>query len=131
MNSDKSEKVLFQIANNAKSDNFSPPKKKAPTKSSNQKDMMSSQKEYQADRYSGLPKHWHLQDPLDEVYFSEMLKRDIGENAYIVYCIDTYNTYRLTDEQKMKFESFDIYALNNIRANLYSRNDLIKQFKQS
>ena len=91
---------------------------------------MSAQKEYQPGCYSEPPKHWHLQDPLDEIYFSEMLKSNIDENAYIVYCIDTYNTYRLTDEQKTKFELFDSTVLNDIRANMYARNDLIKHFKQ-
>ena len=130
MDSKKSEKVLFQIPNNTNSDCSFPPRKKALSKSASQKDVLPPQKEYQADCCNGPPEHWHLQDPLDEVYFSEMLKRDINENAYIIYCIDTYNTYRLTDEQKTKFESFDNSALNNIRANLYARDDLIEQFKQ-
>lgn len=130
LNNDKSEKVLFQIPDNINCESTLLPKKNAAPKSSNQKEIMSAQKEYQPGCYSELPKHWHLQDPLDEIYFAEMLKSNIDENAYIVYCIDTYNTYRLTDEQKTKFELFDNTVLNNIRANMYARNDLIKHFKQ-
>lgn len=128
LNSEKSEKPLFQIPNNTKSGASLLPTIKTASKNSGQKEIMSVQKEYRPDRYSWPPKHWHLRDPLDEVYLSEMLRREIDETAYIVYCIDTYNTYRLTDEQKAKFESFDNSVLNNTRANMYSRNDLIEHF---
>mgnify|MGYP000086929074 CR=1 FL=1 len=130
LDSDKSEKFLFEIPKDTNMDCPLLPIQKASSKNPDQKEMMSFQKEYQPDCHSGPPKHWHLQDPLDEVYLSEMLKRNIDENAYIVYCIDTYNTYRLSDEQKTKFESFDYSALNNIRTNMYSRNDLLAHFKQ-
>ena len=71
-----------------------------------------------------IPKLWQRIDPLDEIYFSEILKRKLGENAYIVYCIDSYNAYRLTDSQKIKFESFDASKLSTIRANMYLNSDL-------
>ena len=129
LDSDKSEKLLFEIPKGTDNDCPFLPEQKTSSKNPGQKEITSAQKEYKPDCYSGPPKHWHLQDPLDEVYLSEMLKRNIGENAYIVYCIDTYNTYRLSDEQKSKFESFDYSALNNIRTNMYSRNDLLEHFK--
>ena len=130
LDGDKSEKLLFEIPRDTHNDCPLLPRQKASSRNPDQKDNMSYQEEYHPDCYGGPPKHWHLQDPLDEVYLSEMLKRNIDENAYIVYCIDTYNTYRLSDEQKSKFESFDHSALNNIRTNMYSRNDLIEHFKQ-
>jgi len=74
------------------------------------------------------PKHWQFIDPLDEVIFSEVLKRELGEMAYIVYSIDTYNAYRLTDDQRKLFESSSDSELSCIRIDIYSRNDLLKPF---
>ena len=130
MASNRSEEVLFKILFNTNSVDPLHPKEKSLAKSSGQKETTSNRNEYQTDITSGPPEHWHLQDPLDEVYFSEVLRRDLDENAYIIYCIDTYNTYRLTVEQKNKFESFDHSILKKIRADMYSRNDLLEHFKQ-
>ena len=130
LDSDKSNEILFKIIPMINSVSPMHSKEDTLSKSSSQKETMFIQEEYQPGIYSSLPKHWHFQDPLDEVYFTEVIRKDLDENAYIVYCIDTYNTYRLTDEQKTKFESFDNSALNDIRVNMYSRNDLIEQFKQ-
>ena len=96
-----------------------------------QRETMSVQKEDQPYIYSGLPEHWHLHDPFDEVYFSEVIKKELDEKAYIIYCVDTYNTYRLPDDQKEMFESFDNSVLNNIRTNMYSRNEIVRRFKQN
>ncbi len=130
LDSEKSEEVLFKISANTNSVSPIHSKENTLSKNASQKETMFIQEEYQPDSYYGLPKHWHLQDPLDEVYFSEVIRRDLDENAYITYCIDTYNSYRLTAEQKTKFESFNNSTLNNIRVNMYSRNDLIDHFKQ-
>ena len=100
LDSDKSEKLLFEIPKNTDNDCPFFPEQEVSIENPDQKEMMSTQKEYKPDCYGGPPKHWHLQDPLDEVYLSEMLRRNIDENAYIVYCIDTYNTYGLSDEPK-------------------------------
>jgi len=131
LDNDKSEKVLFQIPDNINSDSTLLQKNNASPKSPNQEEIIPTRNEYQSGFVSEPPKHWRLQDPFDEIYLSELLRRHIDENAYIVYCIDTYNTYRLTDEQKTKFELFDNTVLNDIRANMYARNDLIEHFKQS
>jgi len=130
IDSDKPEEVLFKFFTAINSDNPIHPWEKVLSKSSSQRETMSVQKEDQPDIYSGLPEHWHLQDPFDEVYFSEVIKKEFDEKAYIIYCVDTYNTYRLTDDQKEMFESFDNSVLNNIRTNMYSRNEIVRRFKQ-
>jgi hypothetical protein len=90
----------------------------------NQKRWKIAQKHKFSDNNVEIPKLWQQIDPLDEISFSEILKMEFGENAYIVYCIDSYNAYRLTDYQKDKFESFDAPMLANIRANMYLNSDL-------